>query len=279
MKDGPMPTCTTRDGIEIYYKDWGTGRPVVFIHGWPLSADAWEDQMKCVADNGFRGIAHDRRGHGRSTQPWTGYDFDTFADDLNDLLVALDLREVTLVAHSMGGGELARYIGRYGTGRIRSAVLLSAIPPLMVKTDANPEGVPPEALEQIKSGILAERSQFWKDTSEGFFGANRPGNKVTQGNRDAFWYMAMQECIEAGVQCVDAFGYTDFTDDLKKFDIPTLIVHGDDDQVAPIDATGRKSAQIIADATLKVYEGASHGIALVAGDKERFNNDLLEFLR
>jgi non-heme chloroperoxidase len=273
-----MPVCTTRDKVNIFYKDWGSGRPVVFIHGWPLNADAWEDQMKFVADNGYRGIAHDRRGHGRSDQPWTGYDFDTFADDLNDLLTGLDVQDATLVAHSMGGGELARYIGRHGTGRVHSAVLLSAIPPLMAKTESNPEGVPDEVFEQIKSGILTERSQFWKDTSEGFFGANRPGNKVTQGNRDAFWFMGMQESIQAGVKCVDAFAYTDFTEDLKKFDIPTLIVHGDDDQVVPIDATGRKSAELIQDSTLKVYEGGSHGIALVPGDKEKFNTDLLEFL-
>lgn len=273
-----MPVCTTRDAVEIYYKDWGGGRPVVFIHGWPLSADAWDDQMKWVADNGFRGIAHDRRGHGRSAQPWGGYDFDTFADDLNDLLTALDLHDVTLVAHSMGGGELARYIGRHGTKRVRSAVLLSTVPPLMARTAGNPEGVPGEVLDQIKAGILADRSQFWQDTSEGFLGANRPGNKVTQGNRDAFWFMAMHQSIEAGVQCVEAFGYTDFTDDLKKFDVPTLIVHGDDDQVVPIDATARKSAQLVADATLKVYQGAPHGITFVAGYKERFNSDLLEFL-
>jgi non-heme chloroperoxidase len=273
-----MPVCTTRDKVNIFYKDWGSGRPVVFIHGWPLNADAWEDQMKFVADNGYRGIAHDRRGHGRSDQPWTGYDFDTFADDLNDLLTGLDVQDATLVAHSMGGGELARYIGRHGTGRVHSAVLLSAIPPLMAQTESNPEGVPDEVFDQIKSGILTERSQFWKDTSEGFFGANRPGNKVTQGNRDAFWFMAMQESIQAGVKCVDAFAYTDFTEDLKKFDIPTLIVHGDDDQVVPIDATGRKSAELIQDSTLKVYEGGSHGIALVPGDKEKFNADLLEFL-
>lgn len=273
-----MPVCTTRDKVNIYYKDWGSGRPVVFIHGWPLNADAWEDQMKFVADNGYRGIAHDRRGHGRSDQPWNGYDFDTFADDLNDLLTSLDVQDATLVAHSMGGGELARYIGRHGTGRVHSAVLLSAIPPLMSKTESNPEGVPDEVFDQIKSGILAERSQFWKDASEGFFSANRPGNKVTQGNRDAFWFMGMHESIQAGVKCVDAFAYTDFTEDLKKFDIPTLIVHGDDDQVVPIDATGRKSAELIQDSTLKVYEGGSHGIALVPGDKEKFNADLLEFL-
>ncbi|MEU1983616.1 alpha/beta hydrolase [Nocardia sp. NPDC019395] len=273
-----MPVCTTRDNVDIYYKDWGHGRPVVFIHGWPLNADAWDDQLKYVADHGYRGIAHDRRGHGRSDQPWNGYDFDTFADDLNDLLTALDLHDTTLVAHSMGGGELARYIGRHGTGRVHSAVLLSAIPPLMIQNDSNPEGVPEKVFEEIKSGIIEERSQFWKDTSEGFFGANRPGNKVTQGNRDAFWFMAMHESIQAGVKCVDAFAYTDFTEDLRKFDVPTLIVHGDDDQIVPIDATGRKSAEIIPDATLKVYEGGSHGIALVPGDKERFNADLLEFL-
>lgn len=273
-----MPVCTTRDEVDIYYKDWGSGRPVVFIHGWPLNADAWDDQLKHVADNGFRGIAHDRRGHGRSAQPWSGYDFDTFADDLNDLLTRLDLRDVTLVAHSMGGGELARYIGRHGTGRVHSAVLLSAIPPLMARAESNPEGVPDEVFDQIKKGILTERSQFWRDTSEGFFSANRPGTKATQGNRDAFWFMAMHESIEAGVRCVDAFGYTDFTADLEKFDVPTLIVHGDDDQIVPIDATARKAAKIIPNATLTVYEGGSHGIALVPGDKERFNADLLAFL-
>ncbi|MFL4904604.1 alpha/beta fold hydrolase [Streptomyces sp. MMS24-I2-30] len=274
-----MPTCTTRDGVEIFYMDWGHGQPVVFSHGWPLNGDAWQDQLKAVADAGYRGIAHDRRGHGRSTPVWGGYDFDTFADDLNDLITTLDLRDVTLVAHSMGGGELARYIGRHGTGRIRSAVLLSAVPPLMLKSAANPEGVPDEVFQQLKQGILAERSQFWKDTSEGFFSANRPGNKVTQGNRDAFWHMAMAETIEGGVKCVDAFAYTDFTDDLKQFDVPTLIVHGDDDQVVPIDATARKSVNIIPDAELKVYEGGSHGLAMVPGYKERFNADLLEFLR
>ncbi|MEU3271451.1 alpha/beta hydrolase [Saccharomonospora sp. NPDC006951] len=273
-----MAYFTTRDGVDIYYKDWGTGSPVVFSHGWPLNADAWDDQLKCVADNGFRGIAHDRRGHGRSSQPWNGYDFDTFADDLNDLILQLDLRDVTLVAHSMGGGELSRYVGRHGTGRIGKAVLLSAIPPLMLKTEGNPEGVPAEVFEDIKNGLLRERSQFWRDTSEGFFGANRPGNNVTQGNRDAFWFMAMHEGLKAGVACVDAFARTDFTEDLKKFDIPTLIVHGDDDQIVPIDATARKAVALIPEATLKVYEGGSHGISLVPGDKERFNEDLLDFL-
>ncbi len=274
-----MAYVTARDGTEIFYKDWGKGSPVVFIHGWPLNADAWDDQMNAVAGRGFRGIAHDRRGHGRSGQPWEGYDFDTFADDLNDLLTALDLRDVTLVAHSMGGGELARYIGRHGTQRVSRAVLLSAIPPLMLRTDGNPEGVPAQVFEDIKSGILKERSQFWKDTAHGFFGSNRAGNRVTQGNEEAFWFMAMHQSVKAGVDCVTAFAETDFTEDLKKFDIPTLIVHGDDDQVVPIDATARKAARIIPDATLKVYEGSSHGIALVPGDKEKFHQDLLDFLK
>ncbi|KJS53457.1 alpha/beta fold hydrolase [Streptomyces rubellomurinus] len=273
-----MPILTTRDGVEIHYKDWGSGRPVVFIHGWPLNADAWEDQMKLVADHGFRGIAHDRRGHGRSSQPWDGYDFDTFADDLNDLLTGLDLHEVTLVAHSMGGGELARYIGRHGTGRISRALLLSAIPPLMGRTAGNPEGVPGEVIDGIRAGILKERSQFWKDLAPSFFGANRPGNQVTQGNQDAYWLMAMHQSIKAGVDCATAFAETDFTEDLKKFDVPTLIIHGDDDQIVPIDATSRKAARLVPNARLKVYEGAGHGIAAVPGEKERFNQDLLDFL-
>ncbi|WP_326734547.1 alpha/beta fold hydrolase [Streptomyces sp. NBC_01022] len=274
-----MPVCKTRDGVEIFYKDWGSGRPVVFIHGWPLNGDAWQDQLKAVADAGFRGIAHDRRGHGRSTPVYDGYDFDTFADDLNDLLTLLDLRDVTLVAHSMGGGELARYIGRHGTSRIRSAVLLSAIPPLMIQGPDNPEGVPGSVFDSIKAGILNERSQFWKETAVGFLSANRPGTKATEGNKDAFWYMAMAQTIEGGVACVDAFGYTDFHEDLKKFDIPLLVIHGDDDQVVPIDATGRKTAKLVPGAVLKVYEGGSHGIAVVPGDKERFNQDLIEFLK
>ncbi len=274
-----MGIVKTRDGNEIYYRDWGRGQPVIFIHGWPLNGDAWEDQMKAVADAGYRAIAHDRRGHGRSSHPWEGYDFDTFADDLNDLIDALGVWDVVLVGHSMGGGELARYIGRHGTGLVSKAVLLSAIPPLLMRTDANPEGVPAQVFEDIKQGILTERSQFWKDASESFFGANRPGSRATQGNRDAFWFMAMQESVKAGVDCVTAFAETDFTEDLRRFDIPTLIVHGDDDQIVPIDATARKSVEMIPNATLKVYEGSSHGIALVPGDKERFNQDLLDFLR
>ncbi|GLZ06266.1 alpha/beta hydrolase [Actinomadura sp. NBRC 104412] len=274
-----MPFITTRDNQEIYYKDWGQGDPVLFIHGWPLNADAWDDQMKCVADAGFRGIAHDRRGHGRSSQPWDGYDFDTFADDLNDLINTLDLRNLTLVAHSMGGGELARYIGRHGSSRVRKAVMVGAIPPLMIKTPDNPEGVPEKVFEDIKRGILGERSQYWMDASEPFFSANRPDNRVTQGNRYAFWHMGMQESIQAGVKCVDAFARTAFHDDLRAFDIPTLLVHGDDDQIVPIDATSRKAVQIIPGATLKVFEDGPHGLTLVPGYKEMFNKDLLAFLR
>ncbi|MDH6705765.1 non-heme chloroperoxidase [Kitasatospora sp. MAA19] len=274
-----MPISRTRDGVEIFYQDWGSGRPVVFIHGWPLNGDAWQDQMKAVADAGLRAIAHDRRGHGRSTPVYDGYDFDTFADDLDSLLTGLDLRDATLVAHSMGGGELARYIGRHGTGRLRSAVLLSAITPRMAQGPGNPHGVPGTVLDDIKAGILTERSQFWQDTSVNFFSADRPGSRATQGNRDAFWFMAMQQTIEGGVDCVDAFGYTDFHDDLARFDIPTLIVHGDDDRIVPIDATARRAVELIPGAVLKVYENGSHGIAMVPGDKERFNADLLEFLK
>lgn len=274
-----MGTVTTRDGAEIFYKDWGSGPPVVFIHGWPLNADAWEDQMLAVADRGYRGIAHDRRGHGRSSQPWQGYDFDTFAADLAQLIEALDLRDITLVGHSMGGGELARYIGRYGTGRISKALLLSAIPPLMLKTETNPEGTPQEVFDAIKEGICTERSQYWRDLSEMFFGANRPGNQVTQGNKDAFWLMAMQQSIKAGLDCVDQFSATDFTEDLRKFDVPTLLIHGDDDQIVPIDASARKAVEIIPNAELKVYRGGSHGIAAVPGWKEMFTGDLLDFLK
>ncbi|MEE1757012.1 alpha/beta fold hydrolase [Streptomyces sp. SP18CS02] len=274
-----MPIVTTRDGTEIFYKDWGSGRPVVFLHGWPLNADAWEYQLLHVAESGYRGIAHDRRGHGRSGQPWGGYDFDTFADDLDDLLTHLDLRDVTLVAHSMGGGELARYIGRHGTGRIGQAVLLSAITPSMLRTEQNPEGVPEQVFLDIKDGMMIERSQFWKDLAKDFFSADRPDTSATQGNKDAFWLMAMDQSLRAGLDCVDAFGHTDFTEDLRRFDIPTLIVHGDDDRIVPIDATARKAARIIPRATLKVYEGGSHGIALVGGDKDRFASDLLAFLK
>ncbi|NJP99343.1 alpha/beta fold hydrolase [Streptomyces zingiberis] len=274
-----MGFVTTRDGAEIFFKDWGDGPPVVFSHGWPLNADVWDDQLNVVAGHGYRGIAHDRRGHGRSTQTWRGNDYDTWADDLAQLIDTLGLDDVTLVAHSMGGGEIARYIGRHGTARIRKAVLLSAVPPLMIKTDGNPEGTPMEVFDSIREGLLKERSQFWLDLADSFFGGNRPGNKVTQGNKDAFWLMAMEQSLKAGFDCVKQFSETDFTEDLRRFDIPTLIVHGDDDQIVPIDAAAKKSAQIIPDATLKIYPGAAHGLASVPGTKEQFNQDLLDFLK
>ena len=274
-----MAVCRTRDDVEIFYRDWGRGRPVVFLHGWPLNGDAWQDQLKVVADAGYRAIAHDRRGHGRSSPVYDGYDFDTFADDLDDLITGLDLRDITLVGHSMGGGELARYIGRHGTERVRSAVLLSAVTPLMLQGPDNPEGVPQSVFDGLKNGIRTERSQFWKDTAVTFFSADGEGSRATRGNQDAFWYMGMAETIEGGVACVDAFATTDFHADLKAFDIPTLVVHGDDDRVVPLEATGRKTAQLVSGAELKVYEGGSHGIALVPGDKDRFNADLLDFLR
>ncbi|MGP4019886.1 alpha/beta fold hydrolase [Saccharopolyspora sp. 5N708] len=274
-----MAFVTTRDGAEIFYKDWGTGSPVVFSHGWPLMGDVWDDQLNVVAENGYRGIAHDRRSHGRSTQTWHGNDMDTWADDLAQLIETLDLQDVTLVAHSMGGGEVSRYIGRHGTSRVGKVVLLSAIPPLMLKTKSNPEGTPMEVFDALRDGIRQERSQFWENLSETFYSANRPGSKVTQGNRDAFWLMAMQQSIKAALDCVREFSETDFTEDLRRFDIPTLVIHGDDDQIVPIEASGKKSAEIISDATLKIYEGGAHGLASVPGYKERFNNDLLAFLK
>ncbi len=275
-----MGFVTTRDGAEIFFKDWGgNGPPVVFSHGWPLNADVWDDQMNLVAENGYRGIAADRRGHGRSTQTWHGNDMDTYADDLAQVMEALDLRDATLVGHSTGGGEVARYIGRHGTSRVGKAVLLSAVPPLMLKTAGNPEGTPIDVFDGIRDGIRKERSQFFEDLAETFFGANRAGNNVTQGNKDAFWLMSMQLGVKGALDCVRAFSETDFTEDLKRFDVPTLVIHGDDDQIVPIDAAGRKSAEIIPGATLKVYPGAPHGLAGVPGFKEQFHADLLAFLR
>lgn len=271
-----MSTFTTTDGTEIFYKDWGTGRPVVFSHGWPLNADAWDGQLRVVAENGFRGIAHDRRGHGRSGQPWQGNDMDTYADDLAGLLDELDLRDAVLVGHSTGGGEVARYIGRHGTSRVAKAVLLSAVPPLMLRTDANPDGLPISAFDDIRAGVAANRSQFYQDLSELFYGFNRPGAAVSQGMRDAFWLWSMQVGSKAAYDCVKQFSETDFTEDLKRFDIPTLVLHGDDDQIVPIVAAGPKSAELITDATLKVYPGSPHGLY---GDHEQeFNADLLAFI-
>ena len=270
-------TITTSDGTQIYYKDWGTGRPVVFSHGWPLSADAWDDQMVFLASRGYRAIAHDRRGHGRSSQPWNGNDMDTYADDLATLIESLDLQEAVLVGHSTGGGEVSRYIGRHGTSRVVRVVLVGAVPPLMLKTKANPGGLPIAAFDAIRAGVSANRSQFYKDLSETFYGFNRPGAAVSQGARDAFWLQGMQVGLKGALDCIKAFSETDFTADLKKFDVPTLIVHGDDDQIVPIDDSARLSSKLIPNATLKIYPGAPHG--LTTTNKDQFNADLLAFLK
>jgi non-heme chloroperoxidase len=272
-----MPTIITRDKAEIYYKDWGSGQPVVFSHGWPLDADAWEDQMFFLVENGYRCIAHDRRGHGRSSQSWGGNDLDTYADDLAELVKALDLHDAIHVGHSTGGGEVARYIGRHGTERVAGAVLVSAIPPLMLKTPANPEGLPIEVFDQLREGVRSDRSQFFKDLSAPFYGANRPGSKVSQGVRDEFWLQSMMAGFPACYFCIKAFSETDTTEDLKKFDVPTLIVHGDDDQIVPIVAAALKSSKIVPNAELKIYEGAPHGLPTTL--KDRLNADLLDFFK
>ncbi|MGQ4430928.1 alpha/beta fold hydrolase [Streptomyces sp. SAS_260] len=274
-----MPFATTSDGTRIFYKDWGSGQPVVFSHGWPLTADAWDPQLKFMVDNGFRAVAHDRRGGGRSDQPWDGNNLDTYADDLASVIEALDLRDVILVGHSTGGGEVTRYLGRHGSGRVAKAVLLGAIPPLMLKTDANPEGLPMEVFDEIRSGVETDRSQYYKDLSAPFYGANRDDSTVTQGTRDEFWLWSMTVGIKGAYDCIKAFSETDLTEDLKKIDVPTLIVHGDDDQIVPIVASGDKSSKLVKDAVYKVYPGAPHGLAMVPKFAERFNADLLEFAR
>ena len=272
-----MPTVTVKDGTQIYYKDWGSGRPVVFSHGWPLTADAWEDQMVFLAENGLRTVAHDRRGHGRSSQPWTGNHMDQYADDLAELMEALDLRDAMLVGHSTGGGEVARYIGRHGTGRVAKAVLVGAVPPIMLKTPANPGGLPIEAFDAIRKGVASDRSQFFKDLTVPFFGANRPGAKVSQGLRDGFWMQGMMGGLKGQLDCIKAFSETDFTEDLKRFDVPTLIVHGDDDQIVPIDASARISSKLVKGSQLKIYPKGDHGLA--ATHKDQINADLLDFAK
>ena len=273
-----MSTITTKDGTQIYYKDWGVGKPVVFSHGWPLSADSWEAQMVFLASNGYRCIAHDRRGHGRSSQPWSGNEMDTYADDLSALIETLGLKDAALIGFSAGGGEVARYIGRHGTKRVAKAALIAAIPPLMLKTAANPDGLPMEAFDKIRLGCLADRSQFYKDLAGGpFFGANRPGAKVSQGMIDSFWLQGMQAGHKNAFDCIKAFSETDFTEDLKKFDVPTLIVHGDDDQIVRIGAAALRSSKLVRNATLKIYPGAPHGLTYT--HRDQLNADLLAFLK
>src|SRR5881398_2519766 len=270
-----MSTITTKDRTQIYYNDWGEGQPVVFSHGWPLSSDAFEDQMFFLAQRGYRCIAHDRRGHGRSSQPWTGNDLDTYADDLAALVSALDLRDAVHVGHSTGGGEVARYIARHGTQRVAKAVLIGAIPPLMLRTAANPGGLPIDVFDGIRKGVLADRSQFFKDLTLPFYGYNRPGAKVSEGVREQFWLQGMMAGMPGAFFCIKAFSETDLTEDLKKFDVPTLVMHGDDDQIVPIADSALLSSKIIKNATLKVYKGAPHGMCTTL--KDQVNEELLAF--
>jgi non-heme chloroperoxidase len=272
-----MSTVTTKDGAQIFYKDWGSGQPIVFSHGWPLDADAWDPQLLFFVQKGFRVVAHDRRGHGRSSQTANGNDMDTYADDLAAVIEHLDLKDAVLVGHSTGGGEVAHYIGRHGTKRVAKAVLIGAVPPLMLKTAANPGGLPMDVFDGIRKGVADNRSQFYQDLAVPFFGYNRAGAKVSQGTIDEFWRQGMRGGIVGHYACIREFSEVDYTADLQKIDVPTLILHGDDDQIVPIDAAGRMSAKIVKNATLKVYPGAPHGMCATQADK--VNADLLEFIK
>ena len=272
-----MPIITTTDNTQIYYKDWGSGQPIIFSHGWPLSADAWEDQMFYLTSRGYRCIAHDRRGHGRSSQPWNGNDMDTYADDLAALVKTLDLESAIHVGHSTGGGEVTRYIGRHGTKRVSKAVLIGAVPPLMLKTTANPEGLPIDIFDDIRASVLADRSQFFKDLTMPFYGYNRPNAKISEGVCESFWLQGMMAGFPAAYFCIKAFSETDMTEDLKKFDVPTLIMHGDDDQIVPIGASALRSSKLVKGAMLKVYPGLPHGMC--STHKDQINADLLAFIK